>query len=311
MLSIREIIVPEYYVNDAFEQEHIEFYIEDEEEISVNDYSIFISEENTKHKALVRYLGNSMWSKVNSRLVFNGIKPKDSYQAAFMDSLANDKTLVNIAVGSAGTGKTTLALAYAVHKYTTEKRRILLSKPATMVGQGKAFGAVPGDFAEKYAPYLSSYDIVLKKIMGENSKAGDKNKGEVSVYLEAMKNKGDLQFIPIELARGCTYDNCTFILDEAQNMTWHELNTIVSRIGENSKIILLGDPKQIDIKLRTTETGLWKLMTSPPFQESFISSAIQLKTQYRSPITQLVADVHEYLREREYGEDLDGVLIGG
>lgn len=300
MLNIREITVSKAEINSLYEQD-VSYMddLYDLEDIYVNDYVNFISDEDHKHKALARYLGTGAWTKISNKLSFSNIKPKDACQAAFMDALSDDKVLVNVAIGTAGTGKTTIALAYAAEQYLRNKRRILLSKPATMVGLGKAFGAVPGDFSEKYAPYLASYDIVLKKLMGENT----------NNYFEAMKAKGDLQFIPIELARGCTYDNCTFIVDEAQNMTWHELNTIVSRIGENSKILLLGDPKQIDIKLRTSETGLYKLITSMPFQKSPIASAIQLKTQYRSPITQLVADVHEYLREREYGEDLDGDLI--
>ena len=195
--------------------------------------------------------------------------------------------LINVAYGSAGTGKTTLALAYAADRYLKTGAKIQLTKPTAFVGDGKAFGPVPGDIEEKYAPYLESFYIVLKKIFGKDSKD----------YFEQMKKKGDLKFTPIAFARGTTYDNATFIIDEAQNLTWHELNSIVSRMGENTKCILLGDLKQIDIKLPYKETGMYQMLNTKIFQESPITSAIELASQYRSPITQLIAEVHDELRK--------------
>jgi len=111
-----------------------------------------------------------------------------------------------------------------------------------------------------------------------------------------MKQKKDIEFIPVELARGCTFENCTFILDEAQNLDWHELNTIVSRMGEGTKMIILGDLNQIDTKSSKENTGLAKLVESDPFFYSDLCSLTLLQTQYRSPITQLIAEVDEFIR---------------
>ncbi len=110
-----------------------------------------------------------------------------------------------------------------------------------------------------------------------------------------MKQREELQYVPVELVRGCTFDNGTFILDEAQNLDWHELNTIISRMGRGTKMIILGDLDQIDTGAHPTQTGLYKLITSQPFRDSHIGSAMKLQTQYRSPITQLVADVNRWL----------------
>jgi len=131
--------------------------------------------------------------------------------------------------------KKTVVMRYMGYGEWTKMKKILMAKPTAMVGRGKAFGPVPGTIEEKYAPYLASYEIVLKKIFGDRG---------ASIF-QRMKQKKDLEFIPVELARGCTFENCTFILDEAQNLDWHELNTIVSRMGEGTKMLILGDLYQI------------------------------------------------------------------
>lgn len=257
-------------------------------DVATNDYLLFTSEENPKHTCLARHRGNQRWSPIPSRTpTLQGITPRDRYQRSFVDSLDDSNILLSVATGSAGTGKTTLAMAYALTRHVTDSSKIVLAKPTSTVGRGRAFGPVPGDIGEKYAPYLASYDIILKKLCG-----GDRG----APYVETMKSKGHLEFVPVELARGCTFDNATFILDEAQNLSWHELNTIISRMGEKTKMIVLGDLYQIDERMRAHETGLYKLLHAPAFRNSEISSSIGLQTQYRSPITQLVADVDRWIR---------------
>jgi PhoH-like ATPase len=253
--------------------------------IAVNSYALIQDEADPKHAAIARYCGSRRWTLVknNKELSVNGFSPRDAHQTAFMDALRNPEILLNVCVGTAGTGKTTLALASALADYTANKRRIILSKPTAMVGLGKAFGPVPGSAEEKFDPYLGSYKIILNKLLSGPS------------YLEKMIEKGDLQFQPVELSRGCTFEDATFILDEAQNLNWHEMNTIISRMGENSKMIILGDLHQIDIPLPREQTGLYKLITATPFQHSAISSAIELQNQYRSAITALMAEVNQWV----------------
>lgn len=260
-----------------------------EDNLPTNSYHNLISLADPQKTALVRHKQNGTFVRLQSkRPQCQGIGPKDARQAGFLDSLLVPEILVSVGLGAAGTGKTTLALAYALQQYEKQKRNIFLTKPASFVGSAKAFGPVPGDAKEKYAPFLDSYMIVLKKILGEKS----------GPYLDLMVRQEELRFIPVEYARGCTFENCTFIIDEAQNLTWHELNTLVSRVGDNSKLIVLGDLNQIDIKVPATQTGLYQFANSKHFRSSPICSVSHLTHQYRSRITELVTEIDRELRER-------------
>lgn len=293
MDCVRDLWVSSELIDSLYKEKIVEYEISSLEllknNISINTYIVMRSTSNDKHTALARYLGKNRWKLTTGNHRVGGIYSRDVNQNAFTDSLLDETILVNTAVGSAGTGKTTLALGYACDRHLKDGSRILLCKPTTMVGAGRAFGPVPGDIGEKYAPYLSSFEIVLKKILSDKA----------SVYLKTMREKQDLEFIPLELARGCTYENCTFILDEAQNTSWHELNTLLSRIGENAKIIILGDLEQVDTKCPTEKTGLSVLVNSTPFKNSPITSSIKLLTQYRSPICQLATEINHWVRSKE------------
>lgn len=285
MLTVTERRVNEEVIQTLYAKKEVQ--LENDGE-AVNSHVVLRSLMNDKHTALARYDGQNKYVSLvrNGKININGISPRDANQTSFLDSLLNKNILLSVGVGSAGTGKTTMALAYAAEKYLMEDKVIHLTKPTTFIGDGNAFGPVPGDIQEKYDPYLQSYYIVLKKIFGEKDE----------FYFKQMKLKNHLQFTPIALARGCTYENATFIIDEAQNLSWHELNSIISRMGEGTKCIVLGDLKQIDIDVPLESTGLYQLLHSEAFRTSGITSGVEMLAQYRSPITQLIADVHEELR---------------
>ena len=285
MLGIKNLKVPSEVIDSAYCNETIKL----NEGGPVNNYMVLRDIVKPKHTALIQHVGNGYWKRIRNseRLVISGLRGRDAAQSATINNLINEKILINVIIGAAGTGKTTLALAYALDRWFNNNKRIVLSKPTVMVGEGKAFGPVPGDVKEKYAPYLASYEIAIKRLLGKNS----------GVQLDVMKNKHHIEYVPIELIRGSEFENCTFILDEAQNLTWHELKTIISRIGEGAKIIILGDLHQIDISLHVYETGLYKLISSTPYQNTLISSQIELLAQYRSPITQLVTEVDGWLKQ--------------
>lgn len=287
MLNIESIPVHPDIIKDMYKFKSLAL----DFNILTNGYAILENIYDPKHTAVVRHAGNHTWVLVNcDKLSISKLRGKDINQIVFIDSMLNPDIFISVAIGQAGTGKTTLALAYALDKwFNKDVKKIILSKPAALVGNGRAFGPVPGDIGDKYSPYLSSYEIVLKRLLGANSDS----------QLELMKAKKDIEYIPIELVRGNEYQDCIFILDEAQNLTWHELKTIISRIGKNSKIIILGDLCQIDIRIDRDKTGLSKLINSKPFQDSVNSSQIELKTQYRSPVAQLIADVDEWIINNE------------
>ena len=287
MLDIARVSVHESYIDNIYGDGEI--FLQEYADNAINSYFFLQSTVNPKHAAIARHYGSGVFRLLKTpKTGLTNVKPRDIQQAAFLDSLLDPSILVSVGVGSAGTGKTTLALAYAMHMYMTQNKVIQLTKPTTFIGDGNAFGPVPGDISEKYDPYLDSYYIVLKKILGDQALS----------YLHQMKTKDQLRFTPIALARGCTYENATFIIDEAQNLTWHELHSIISRIGEGSKCIILGDFTQIDTDQSTQETGFFQLINSAAFAHSEITGAIQLVSQYRSPITQLIAEVNDEIKSK-------------
>lgn len=288
MLDVLELVVGNEHIVQIYDEGFTQ--IELDNPLPINSYLVLRSLADPQMTTIARHHGNGLLVRVHHkhRKHRTDIVARDSHQVAFADALTNKDIIVNIAVGTAGTGKTTLAIAHATERYLALGKHIYLTKPTAMVGRGKAFGPIPGDIQEKYAPYLASYEIVLKKVLGKSAKT----------YLETMKHKQHLKYIPIELVRGCTFEGCTFIIDEAQNLNWHELNTIISRMGEGTEVIVLGDLNQIDTNMMRNQTGLFQLANSEKFQRSPITSAIMLKNQYRSPITKLIAEIDEELRER-------------
>ena len=114
-----------------------------------------------------------------------------------------------------------------------------------------------------------------------------------------VKILGEKVFFHSSFTRGCTFEDCTFILDEVQNLSWHELKTVLSRIGENSKIILCGDPDQIDANFEYSQSGLYKLVKSNTFLKSKFTTQIELTKQYRGRIPDLI-----YHIDKEYKETL-------
>lgn len=249
-----------------------------------NTYCLLKSEINAKKSIVVCHLGgNRVRTVPQPEQKLLGATPRDMRQLAFVDSLLSPTVRLAVGLGAAGTGKSYLAIAYALGRLSQDAGRVLLCRPATYVGTAKAFGAVPGTVQEKYAPFIESFNIVMQKLLGERSVS----------YLQMMQKREQIQFLPLEFTRGCTYDNATFIIDEAQNTTWHEMNSLVTRMGENTKLIVLGDPSQIDTKVPSHETGLYQLVHSMAFANSPITSVVELVQQYRSPMAQLAIEINK------------------
>ena len=136
-------------------------------------------------------------------------------------------------VGPAGTAKTYCAVAYAVQQFIDHEVEISISRPA--IQQGENIGFLPGDANQKLSPFLEPIFYAVEKLMGRNLDAS-----------RAVKSA--LKIVPLSLIRGRNIDNSTLIIDEAQNLTWGEIKTICTRIGEGGKIIFCGDVEQNDLR---------------------------------------------------------------
>ncbi|MDF2994858.1 MAG: phoH [Xanthobacteraceae bacterium] len=173
------------------------------------------------------------------------VRARTAAQDAYIRALKRH-TLV-FGVGPAGTGKTWLAVAYAVH--LLERRavdRIILSRPA--VEAGERLGFLPGDMKEKVDPYLRPIYDALHDLMDK-------------AFVERALTSGEIEIAPLAFMRGRTLANACVILDEAQNTTTMQMKMFLTRLGENSHMIVTGDPSQIDL---------------PPGQKSGLAEAIDL-----------------------------------
>lgn len=201
-----------------------------------NNYFILKSEKNS----VLGYLNpqEDQVEKVEKQMVY-GIKPKNAEQTFAMHAMLNpDIKLVSIN-GVAGTGKTLLALASALEQRRNFKQ-IYLARPIVPLSN-KDIGYLPGDIKSKLNPYMEPLWDNLKFIQHQ-FKENDKEFTRIT----DMVNQEKLMITPLAYIRGRSLSNIFFIVDEAQNLTPHEVKTIITRAGENTKIIFTGDIYQID-----------------------------------------------------------------
>lgn len=159
------------------------------------------------------------------------IKSKTVGQKKYVDLMK--KNTITFGVGPAGTGKTYLAVAIAVNAYKSKQvEKIILTRPA--VEAGEKLGFLPGDLQEKVNPYLRPLYDALQEMLG------------VETYAKMME-RGTIEIAPLAYMRGRTLSNAYVILDEAQNTTREQIKMFLTRLGENSKMVITGDLTQIDL----------------------------------------------------------------
>ncbi|MEZ5742901.1 MAG: PhoH family protein [Sphingomonadaceae bacterium] len=168
------------------------------------------------------------------------IAPRSAMQAEYMHALTRNDLI--FALGPAGTGKTYLAVAQAVSQLITGSvQRLILSRPA--VEAGERLGFLPGDMKEKVDPYLRPiYDALYDCMPPEQ--------------VERRIASGEIEIAPIAFMRGRTLADAFVILDEAQNTTREQMKMFLTRFGQNSRMVICGDPKQVDIPGGDANSGL-------------------------------------------------------
>jgi len=201
-----------------------------------NQYFVLKCDSNS---ALAYYNGREKrLERVNKDMAY-GIKPRNAEQTFALHAIMNpDVQLVSIS-GSAGTGKTLLALAGAL-ELRRDYRQIYLARPIVPLSN-KDIGYLPGDIKSKINPYMQPLWDNLSFIKNQYSEK-DKEYKKIDELIEQDK----LHIVPLAYIRGRSISNIMFIVDEAQNLTPHEIKTIITRAGENTKVIFTGDVFQID-----------------------------------------------------------------
>lgn len=238
---------------------------------------------NTKNSALGFYNQvNNHIERIDKRPAYR-IMPRNAEQVFALHAIMNPAVKLVTLQGVAGTGKTLLALAGAMEQ-RRDFKQIYLARPIVPLSN-KEIGFLPGDIKEKIGPYMEPLYDNLKFIQ---SQYGEKDK-EAKVVTDSLQNE-KLVVTPLAYIRGRSISNVFFIVDEAQNLTPHEVKTIITRAGENTKIVFTGDIYQIDTPyLDAQSNGLSYLIDK--IKHHPLYAHVRLEKGERSELANLANDL--------------------
>lgn len=255
-----------------------------------NQFVILRDQVNPSHSAVGRYdlRQGAIVPIIKSPEGVWGLHPKNVEQSFALDLLLNDDIQLVTLVGKAGTGKTLLAIAAGLAKTLDEGKyqKLLVSRP--IFPMGKDVGYLPGDIEQKLNPWMQPVFDNIEFLMG-----GAENRRRSSSVVRGMQeliNQGMLQVEALTYIRGRSIPNQFLIVDEAQNLTPHEIKTILTRAGDNTKIVLTGDCYQIDNPyVDSSSNGLAYVVERMKQEE--ISGHISLVKGERSMLAELASNL--------------------
>ncbi|HHZ96472.1 MAG TPA: PhoH family protein [Flavobacteriales bacterium] len=249
-----------------------------------NQYIMMVSNSNKKKSALAKFESHHTPLKkvIHKKIPDWKIDARNKEQAFAIDMLMNPNIKIVSLVGRAGSGKTLMAIAAGLQQTIGLRSdenhydRLIVSRPIQPLG--KDIGFLPGTMEEKMLPWLMPIQDNLKFLMGDRTS------------LEMYIDKGKIEVEALTYIRGRSIANAYIVIDEAQNLTKHEVKTIITRIGEGSKIILTGDIEQIDnVYVNETSNGLAHAIEK--FKEYPIAGHVSFKKGERSELATLASKV--------------------
>ena len=277
-----DVLVDDEFIDRFYANESLEL-PEKKDKLFPNQYLMLTSSSNNKKTALAKFVGPNQplarLANLGKKGVFN-IKPKNKEQNFALDLLMNpDIPLVSI-VGKAGCGKTMLAIAAGLEQtigVDSKYSRLIVSRPVQPMG--KDIGFLPGTLEEKMSPWLRPIQDNLQFLMGNDK-----------VTIEMYMQKGVIEVEAITYIRGRSIANAYIIIDEAQNLSIHEIKTIITRVGEGSKVVLTGDIEQIDnVYVDEITNGL--TYVAEKFKPYDLAGHITLMNGERSKIATLASKI--------------------
>lgn len=256
------------------------------EKFHPNEYACII-EKDTDLSLVTKYNSkNERFELLNVPNNTFGIGPKNLEQQIALDLLLDPNIPLVTITGKAGTGKTLLAVDAGL-EMTLENNnylRMLIARP--VVPMGKDIGYLPGTIEEKLNPWMQPIFDNLEFLFN----SGDSRKGAINDKYKVLIDQGVIQVEPLTYIRGRSIPNQFMIIDEAQNLSKHELKTILSRVGEGTKIILTGDPDQIDNPfIDKVSCGLSQVVEK--FKDSDLAGHISLQKGERSALAEAVVEI--------------------
>ena len=282
--GVAEILIDDQTINQFYAGEEIfipaELVYSQKIKLYPNQFLMLISSANEKKTALCRFFGhaNPVRPIVDPEMNW-GVTARNKEQSFALDLLFDDNIPFVSLIGRAGSGKTLMAITAGIEQTLGLKERkynrILISRPVQPMG--KDIGFLPGTMEEKMLPWLRPIQDNLQHIMGSD-------KTMLSQYIE----KGVIEIEALTYIRGRSIANAYMVIDEAQNLTAHEVKTILTRVGENTKIVLTGDIEQID-NIYTNETSNGLAYAVEKFKISRLSGHITFQKGERSQLATLAA----------------------
>ena len=238
--------------------------------LGIKDIDVFLkSKKIEKDKFLIKTKNKKIYARSKN-------------QEKFVDAINNNDLIFG--VGPAGTGKTYLAVAAAVQSLINNQiSRIILSRPA--VEAGERLGFLPGDLKEKIDPYLRPLYDALNDLMPKK-------------ILESNMDNGVIEIAPLAFMRGRTLENAFIILDEAQNTTNMQMKMFVTRLGRNSKMVILGDITQIDLPAGSS-SGLKEILKLVPKDEGIDVVNFQNKDIVRHRLVDKIVKAYSKLEKQK------------
>jgi PhoH-like ATPase len=249
-----------------------------------NQYVCLLTTEGNTQSALARVdpSCSQIRQLVDGTAEVRGVRPRNREQYYALDALLDDEISLVTLMGKAGTGKTLLALAAGVRKTLAEKKyqRFLVARPTLPLGKG--LGHLPGSMERKLAPWMRPiYDNL------ELLSSYQKGKG---TSWNRLVREGVLAVEPLSYIRGRSLPYQYILIDEAQNLTPLEVKTIITRVGERSKIILTGDPYQIDNPYVDGSSNGFNTTVSR-FRDQAMAAHVELLKGERSSLAELASDI--------------------
>jgi PhoH-like ATPase len=279
-----EVLVDDEFIEQFYEGK--EMFLEQaniKQKLYPNQFLLLISSSNPKKSAICRFLEfKSPLKPINVKDYSKswGIVPRNKEQTFAYDLLFDDEVPLVSLIGRAGSGKTLMAIAAGLEQVLgfgdRKYKKIVVSRPVQPLG--KDIGFLPGTMEEKMMPWLMPLQDNLEFILGD--------KTQFKTYFE----KGTIEIEALTYIRGRSISNAFIIIDEAQNLTAHEVKTIITRVGEGTKIILTGDIEQID-NIYTNETSNGLTYAIEKFKNSELVGHITFKKGERSKIATLASKV--------------------
>ncbi len=250
-----------------------------------NEFCTLLDETNPKRAALgkVDLTGKKIVPILDCREGVWGIKPRNREQHFAFDALLDDRVRLVTLMGKAGTGKTLLAMAAGLKRTVLDRefRRLVVARPT--ISMGKELGFLPGSLEEKLAPWMQPIHDALEMLSDLNMGHEHRRSGD-------LMRSGSIVVEALSYIRGRSIANQFMIIDEAQNLTPLEAKTIITRVGNGTKIVLTGDPYQIDNPYVDSSSNGFNYVVSR-FRTQAIAAHIELQKGERSELAELAANI--------------------